>query len=128
MINLDFNIEHQRVDASCYECTAECRLRDMIDSPDIICCNYAAYGCTKYNGPIKKIIPKGGARFGDASLNNQIRKRILSLGKFKVSDLYDLTCDKQRIINGITLLRKSGYTIVNTKKCSDSEFEIVNNC
>ncbi len=125
MINLEFNIEHQRVGASCYECTAECRLRERINSTEIMCCNYAAYGCVKYNGHVKKIIPKGGARFGDAKLNNQIRNRILALGKFKVSDLYDLTCDKQRIINGITLLRKSGHNIVNTKKCSDSEFEII---
>lgn len=125
MINLEYNTEHQRIGASCHECTRECRLRKYIDSPDIMCCNYAAYGCVKYNGHIKHRVPKGGARVGDPSLNNVIRNRILELKKFKISDFYDLTPDRQRVINCISMLRKMGYDIVNTVKNEDSEFEVL---
>lgn len=114
--------DHTRIGASCFECARlhdldekeGCKLKDNILDPNVEWCNYAAEGCFRYLGGIKRTDRRGGKR--DYLANRDINKRVRELlfQGINLSECESLGIEKSRVHNNIVVLTKQGYKLEKT--------------
>lgn len=114
---------HKRRGAKCTECENlnDCRLKEIILSTHIQCCNYAAEGCENYIGNEIAKSRVGGDRRDyrtHKALNLSVRNKILSEG-FALSECEAFGIDSTRLHNNLTVLKEKGAII--TKQGSGKE-------
>jgi hypothetical protein len=123
MISTKTEDHHKRRGAKCTECEnlQECKLRDIILSTYIQCCNYAAEGCNNYIGNYIAKSRVGGDRRDyrtHKALNLSVRDKILTEG-FALSECEAFGINSTRLHNNLTVLKERGATI--TKQGSGKE-------
>lgn len=120
MISTKIYDHHRRKGAKCTECEnlQECKLRDIILSSYINCCNYASEGCEHYKGAYKRVYLRGG-NIGDYTqnrdINRYIRDKVMGEG-FCMTECKNLKIPRKRVHNNLTLLKERGFEIIKTGK------------
>lgn len=113
MLSTEFHPEQKRKSASCYKCkklnkTCHPDVRRKILHPEVICCDYAKWGCEKYEGEGKY----------DYNHPIDVITEFISSGKeFSVKTVAEqLQIDTQQFYRNLSRMRKSGVPIVRERR------------
>ena len=114
MIQLNKELHHQRAGADCYNCDnlPLCPLRENILSKTEVWCNYAAEGCEKYAGSVKRNEEKHMiVNLTSHEMGNYIREKAIREGRLVKSECLELGIDAEALYDQIQSLKKRGLKL-----------------